>query len=91
MQNIIRGVINDSWPSLVVLLSIFVIMRMTKYFKGERRNFVIHEEIFSLLFLAYLLILFRLVTSSDLSTFNSTNFIPFREILRYEVGSANFN
>lgn len=91
MQAAIKEVINMSWPTLVVLLSVFIIMRVTMYFTSEDRNIVLHEELFNLLFMTYLLVLFRLVTSQDLSALHSTNLIPFREILRYEVGTSEFN
>ncbi len=90
MEASIKGVIIDTWPSLAVLLSIVIIMRLTIFFKGERRRAVIHEEIFNLFFITYLLILFRLVTSQDISAYNSTNLMPFREILRYDIGTTGF-
>ncbi len=91
MEAAIRNVIGSSWPTLVVLLAIFIIMRVTIFFKGESRRVVLHEELFNLLFLTYLLLLFHLVTSQDIQAYNGTNFIPFREILRYEVGTSGFN
>lgn len=91
MENTIKVTLTAAWPSLVVLLSIYIIMRLTMYFNGERRSFVLHEEVFRLLFIAYLLVFFRLVTSQDLNTYTGTNFIPFREILRYDIGTLNFH
>ncbi len=90
MGSAIKEVIEMSWPTLVVLLSVFIIMRFTMYFTSEQRSFVLHEELFNLLFMTYLLVLFRLVTSQDISLLNSTNLIPFREILRYDVGTREF-
>ncbi len=90
MIKAIRESIYSSWPTLIVLLAIFIIMRVTIYFKGESRRLVIHEEIFSFLFLAYLLVLYSLVTSQDIQAYNGTNFMPFREILRYDVGTREF-
>lgn len=90
MEAAIKGVIIDTWPSLAVLLSIVIIMRVTIFFKGERRKVIIHEEIFNLFFITYSLILFRLVTSQDISAYNSTNLMPFREILRYDIGTTSF-
>ena len=90
MEAAIKGVILDTWPSLAVLLTIVIIMRVTLYFNGDRRKTIIHEEIFNLFFITYLLILFRLVTSQDISAYNSTNWMPFREILRYDVGTTGF-
>ena len=91
MEAAIKDVIQMSWPTIVVLLSIFIIMRVTVYFTGEERHFVIHQELYNLLFLTYLLILFRLVTSQDISALHSTNLIPFRDRLRYDVGTSGFN
>ena len=87
----IKEVIEMSWPTLIVLLSIFIIMRVTTYVLGEDKHLVLHEELFNLLFMTYLLVLFRLVTSQDISALHSTNLVPFREILRYEVGTSGFN
>ena len=90
MNSTIKEVINASWPTLIVLLCIFIIMKTTLFFKGDRGRFVIHEELFNLIFMVYLLVLFRLVTAQDMSTYNSTNLIPFREILRYDFGTEGF-
>lgn len=55
--------------------------------KGEK--FVLYREFFSLMFVLYLLLLFGLVTNTDVQSYGH-NFIPFKEILRYEVGSKYF-
>ena len=90
MKSAIIEVIKMSWPTLVIILSIMIIMRITLYFKGDRQRLIIHEEIFKLFFVAYLLILFQLVTSQDIQAYKGTNLIPFREILRYEPGTTAF-
>ena len=90
MEIAIKQVIIDSWPSLAVLLSLVIIIRVTKLIKGEGEKWPIHLEIFNLFFVAYMLLLFRLVTSQDVTTIHSTNLMPFKEILRYEVGSDGF-
>ena len=90
MEKAIKGVISNSWPTLVVLIIIFIIMRVTVFFKGESRKFILHEELFNLLFLTYMLLLFNLVTSQDIQAYTGTNLIPFREILRYDIGTSGF-
>ncbi len=91
MEKAFREVILISWPSLAVLLSIVIIMKATRYFSGDEKiHVVIHEEIFNLFFITYLLMLFQLVTSQDIQAYNSTNLVPFKEILRYDVGSKLF-
>ena len=91
MEKAFREVILISWPSLAVLLSIVIIMKATRYFSGDEKiHVVIHEEIFNFFFITYLLMLFQLVTSQDIQAYNSTNLVPFKEILRYDVGSKLF-
>ncbi len=89
MESEIRNVINMTWPTLTIVISIMVILRATYFIKSERRSFVFHEEILYLLFLSYLIVLWALVTSQDLSG-GGTNFMPFREILRYDYGTVQF-
>ncbi len=90
MKQEIRNVIEMAWPTLVIVVSIVVILRLTYFFKSERKRFVLHEEIFDLLFLVYLIVLWQLVTTQDLNVRGGTNFMPFREILRYSYGTQAF-
>lgn len=89
MESAIRSVIKMSWPTLVIVMTIVIILRVTYIMTSEKRKFCLYEEIFELLFLAYLVLLFQLVTSQDLPG-GGTNLMPFKEILRYEVGSKAF-
>ena len=89
MESEIRNVISMTWPTLTIVISIMVILRATYFIKSERRSFVFHEEVFYLLFLSYLIVLWALVTSQDLSG-GGTNFMPFKEILRYDYGTVQF-
>ena len=89
MESAIRSVIKMSWPTLVIVLTIVVILRATYIMTSDKRKFCLYEEIFEILFLAYLVLLFQLVTSQDLPG-GGTNLMPFREILRYDVGTKTF-
>ena len=89
MELAIRSVIKMSWPTLVIVLTIVVILRVTYIMTSDKRKFCLYEEIFEILFLAYLVLLFQLVTSQDLPG-GGTNLMPFREILRYDVGTKAF-
>lgn len=55
----------------------------------NKKKFVLHEELFNLIFIIYLLLLFQLVTTTDFESY-SNNFIPFREIMRYNLDSSLF-
>ncbi len=89
MESAIRSVIKMSWPTLVIVMTIVVILRVAYIMTSDKRKFCLYEEIFELLFLAYLVLLFQLVTSQDLPG-GGVNLMPFKEILRYEVGSRAF-
>lgn len=89
MESAIRSVIKMSWPTLVIFLTIVVILRVTYIMTSDKRKFCLYEEIFEILFLAYLVLLFQLVTSQDLPG-GGTNLMPFREILRYDIGTKAF-
>ena len=89
MESAIRSVIKMSWPTLVIVLTIVVILRVTYIMTSDKRKFCLYEDIFEILFLAYLVLLFQLVTSQDLPG-GGTNLMPFREILRYDVGTKAF-
>lgn len=89
MRKAVIDIIDMSWPTIVIVICILTIMRLAMLFKGERKKFVFHEEIFNLLFVIYLMVLFRLVTSQDLPG-GGTNLTPFREILRYDYGTNGF-
>lgn len=90
MRTAIKEIINSSWPTLVIVVAILGIMRATMLIKGSgRRRNHIHEEIFGLFFVIYLLILFQLVTDTDV-TLGHANLVPFKEILRYDFGTTAF-
>jgi len=77
-----------SWPTLTMGVIIAILLRVT-YLIINKEKFVIHEELFNLSFIIYILCLFYVVTFQDVS-WSSHNFIPFKEILRYDVGSSLF-
>lgn len=88
MKELFTEIFKIAWPTIVIVLSITIILRLF-YLKQNKKKFVFHEEVCLLLFLAYILVLFELLTYQDVRTFG-TNFIPFREILRYDFGSTSF-
>ena len=76
-----------SWPTLVIFLVIIILLRLF-YYKNSSKKLILHEEILLLVFVTYILLLFELVTNRDV--YSGTNLVPFREILRYNIGSSNF-
>ena len=90
MRKAIIDVINMSWPTVVIVVCILSIMRIAIQFNSRSgKRFILYEEILNLLFIIYLMVLFKLVTSQDLPG-GGTNFIPFSEITRYKYGTNGF-
>jgi len=88
LPNEINAIIKSSWPMLLIFVVVLSTIRINYILeKGER--FVLYKEFFSLLFVIYILLLFGLVTNTDIQSYGH-NFIPFKEILRYPIGSNNF-
>lgn len=81
-------IMKNSWGSVIIFLSIITLLRIT-YLFSNKKKFVLHEEILNLIAISYLLLLFELVTDRDVN-FGGINWVPFKEILRYDVGTTNF-
>ena len=45
MESAIRSVIKMSWPTLVIVLTIVVILRLTYIMTSDKRKFCLYEEI----------------------------------------------
>lgn len=81
-------IIDTAWPTLVIFLIVIIMLRIM-YLKQNKKKFVFHEELILLLFVTYILLLFELVTIRDIE-FGGVNWMPFREILRYDFGTDLF-
>ena len=89
VRDAILSLLKESWPTLVIFLIIIILFRIFYFINGSRK-FILHEEIIQILFIIYILLLFNLVTSSDVDVRSTTNLIPFKEILRYDFGTYGF-
>ncbi len=89
MKQTIHGVINFTWP-MVVISSVIIISLRIAYLMHNREKFVLYKELFTLSFIIYILCLFQVVTYQDVPSWTTNNFIPFKEILRYKLGSQLF-
>ena len=84
----VLDILSYTWPTMVMGVVIAVLLRVT-YLITERKKIVFHEELFKLCFMIYILCLFYVVTFQDVS-WSSHNFVPFKEILRYDFGTGIF-
>lgn len=85
----IDTLIKTTWPMIIVSTVIIVTLRLTYIIKNKER-FVLYKELFTLAFIIYVLALFQVVTSQDVVSWSTDNFIPFKEIFRYKIGSRLF-
>jgi len=89
MNNIIGNVIDTTWPMVLVSVVVIVSLRVT-YIIKNREHFIFYKELFNLVAIIYVLILFQIVTNQDVVSWSTNNFIPFKEIFRYKIGSRLF-
>lgn len=88
MKRELIEILSVSWPTVAIVLSILLIIRIA-YFKNNRRKFSLYNEIMLFVFVAYILVLFQLVTYKN-NEYAGFNLMPFTEILRYPFGSKEF-
>lgn len=81
-------ILGDLWPVIVIFVVVTSIVRFASL-RSRNQKIVYYEEFINLIFLIYLLLLFSLVTDQDMFSV-SNNFIPFKEMLRYDFKSNLF-
>lgn len=90
IKSTIHGVVDFTWPMLIISIVIMVSVRLTYLIKNKQK-IVFYKEIIMLCFAIYILCLFQVVTSQDdIVSWSSNNFIPFKEIMRYNITSRLF-
>ena len=80
--------IHGVWPMLFIFTVILVSIRLTYIFCNKER-FVFYKELLMLCFIIYILLLYYIVTFQD-NNYGTNNFIPFKEIFRYNITSRLF-
>ena len=86
---LLTDAIKDIWPMLTIFLVVIISIRLM-YIHNSSEKFVFYKEFFNMLFIIYALILFQLLTNTEMNASSGINIVPFTEILRYEVGSTQF-
>lgn len=89
LSTTIQGVVNSTWPIIIISVVVLVSVRFCDIVKNKR-HVILYEELLMLSFIIYILCLFQVVTFQDDTAWSTNNFIPFREILRYNMGSRLF-
>jgi len=88
VKNIIEDIMPDIWPMVLIITVIVSSLRIAYLLKGNKK-FCLHKEILSLIFIVYILCLYHVVTFQDVN-YGVNNFVPFKEIFRYSIGSIKF-
>ena len=88
IKDAITDIFEYIWPMIVIVVTILSSIRII-YLINTKKNFKLYEELVSLSFIIYILSLFYLVTFQDVN-YGDSNFIPFKEMFRYDVGSRLF-
>ena len=84
-----HNIVNSALPMLIIFIVVICTVRIS-YIKSTNQKIVLHNEIFNLLFIIYILLLFELLTGTENSYGSGMNIIPFKEIMRYKFGSKMF-
>lgn len=81
-------IIKDIWPMLVIITVIITSLRIAYLIKTGKK-LSLYKDLLYLVFIIYILCLFHVVTFQDVN-FGKSNFIPFKEMFRYELFSPKF-
>lgn len=88
LKEVALEILEYSWPMLVISIIIATSFRVAYLIKAKEK-LILYDELFNLAFIIYVLCLFHAVTFQDV-TWSTANYIPFKEIFRYDVGSTLF-
>ena len=90
ITELILKIINNVWPMLVVFIVAICLIRFY-YLQNHRERFCFHKEFSYLIAVVYMLLLFEILTMTELNSTSGMNLVPFSEILRYDFGTKMFN
>ncbi|MBP3766277.1 MAG: VanZ family protein [Bacilli bacterium] len=84
----LKNILANIWPMVVITTIILSSLRIA-YLIKYKEKFIYYEEMLKLGFMIYIISLFYVVTFQDVS-WSTSNFIPFKEIFRYQLFSPSF-
>lgn len=84
----LENILHNIWPMLFIFTVILVSIR-TFYLICNKEKIVFYKELLMLCFIIYILLLYYIVSFQD-SNYGTNNFIPFKEIFRYNITSKLF-
>jgi glycopeptide antibiotics resistance protein len=84
----IKNILANIWPMMLIITIILSTLRIAYLIKYHEK-FKFYDEMIKLGFVIYIIVLFYVVTFQDVS-WSTSNFIPFKEIFRYQLFSTSF-
>lgn len=84
----VKNILANIWPMILIITIILCSLRIS-YLLKNKEHFKFSEEMLKLGFVIYIICLFYVVTFQDVS-WSTSNFIPFKEIFRYQIFSSSF-
>ena len=87
-RKMIMEIFSDIWPMILIFSLISISLRIV-YIYINKKKFIFYKEIINLCFIVYIICLFRVISFQDVS-WSTSNFIPFKEMFRYNFGSKLF-
>lgn len=88
IKTIITSYFYDVWPIVTIITVISCSLRIAYLIKNKQK-LCFYKDIAILMFILYVMCLFEVVTLQD-NNYGLSNYIPFAEIFRYQLGSRLF-
>ena len=89
LSHAVKDVLVGTWPMIALSCVVLITIRLTYLIKNKQK-FSIGNEMMMLTFIVYVLCLFQIVTSQDVSGVHGINVTLFKELTRYQIGSKLF-
>ena len=88
IEQTMQNAFKENWP-MILIFTVFVVVSRLTYIIVHREKIVLYKELFMFTALLYAMLLFYVVTFQDVN-YGTNNFVPFKEIMRYEFGTKLF-
>lgn len=88
--DIFTKTLNRIWPVIAIFLCVLITVRIA-YLISNHKKIEVYKEVYALIFVIYILLLFELLTATDTNPYHGINLKPFTEITRYKFGTRLFN
>ena len=89
LSKAVKNLLIDTWPMIALSCVVLIAIRLAYLIKNKQK-FSIGNEMMMLTFIVYVLCLFQIVTSQDVSGVHGINVTLFKELTRYQIGSRLF-